>query len=52
MEFWAGNITDPQEAWDHCYQTIAPTIVFSNETSAALEDTGFINWLSQYATKK
>ena len=52
IDFLEGNVTDPQEAWEHCYQTIAPTIVFSNETSEILEDTDFINWLQTYATRK
>ena len=52
IEFLEGNVMDPEEARSHMYATIAPTIVFSNETSDALEDTVFINWLSQNATQK
>ena len=52
FKFLEGEIDDPEEFRPYIYQTIAPTIVFTNETSDALEDTDFINWLSQYATKK
>ena len=52
IEFFEGGMSSPEEFRPYVYKTIAPTIVFTNETSDALEDTDFINWLQTYATKK
>ena len=52
FKFLEGEIDDPEEFRPYIYQTIAPTIVFSNETSAAIEDTDFIAWMQTQATQK
>ena len=52
IEFLKGNIIDPEEARSHMYATIAPTIVFSDETNAALENTNFIAWLQSQAEQR
>ena len=52
IKFLTGQISDPEEFRPYIYKTIAPTIVFSDSTSAALENTTLMNWLQDNANEK